>query len=243
MCKSEIRLLSLLWSMDRDVPATTWQLVEAILGRETAASYGPNKARHWCAKAIAHAERIGVIARLPVKAPSRVSRVRKYKRRVDKELLWRITEQGVRFRELKGRIDIQQPPCSDVFQKGGNEENSMAEKAKKCAKVCDKPCDKPCAKTEDKCAKVPVAEVVKKLPAWLAKAKKELEQLIERLNKIDEWIAKIISVCPGAISWTAVSRARGTKAEVRELRLLWKQREAMRAYKEALEARIADAEK
>lgn len=120
----------------------------------------------------------------------------------------------------------------------------MTDKTKKCDKPCDKKCEKPCDKPcEKKCAKAPVSEIVKKIPGWVARAKKELEQLIDRLNKIDEMLAKLISVCPGALSWAAVSRARGTKAEVREFRLLWRQREAMRAYKEALEDRIADAEK
>lgn len=108
------RILAMLRSMDQDVPVTTWQLVEAGLGSETALAYGPRKARHWCARALAKAERLGLICRLPVKAPSRVPKARKYRRRVDKELLWRITDDGLYRRWNTGHIDTSHPPCEGV---------------------------------------------------------------------------------------------------------------------------------
>lgn len=117
----------------------------------------------------------------------------------------------------------------------------MTTKKTTVAKKCDKPCDKPCPKAEDKCAKKvdlgKVAEAVKKAPQWLVRAEAELKQLIERLQKLDDMLEKIIGSL-GGLSWASVRKVRGTKDEIASVRLLMKQHDAMKAYKEILEKRI-----
>jgi len=114
-----------------------------------------------------------------------------------------------------------------------------------CKKAkCDKPCAKTCAveSKESKCdaRKVElgkVTDVIKKAPQWLVRAEAELKQLIERLQKLDDMLEKIIGSL-GDLSWASIRKVRGTRDELAFVRLLMKQHDAMKAYKEVLEKRI-----
>ena len=120
---------------------------------------------------------------------------------------------------------------------------------KPCTKKCEasKPCKAECPKKVD-AGKVneikdKVVNTAKKIPQWLARAKKELDQLIEKLNKLDAYLSKILEALGGQVTWDNVRRVRGTRDERTVVTLLMKQRQAMVAYKEALQARIEIAEK
>lgn len=122
-------------------------------------------------------------------------------------------------------------------------------KAKPCTKTCTKPCDKT-GKTDKVAKKVDIGQIkdkvtnaAGKIPQWISKAKKELEALIEKLNKLDAYLAKILEIFGGEVTWDNVRRVRGSKEERGFVTQLMKQRQAMAAYKEALEARIALGEK
>lgn len=117
----------------------------------------------------------------------------------------------------------------------------MATKAK--AKTCTKPCDKTAKKVNIDQIKDKVTNAAGKIPQWISKAKKELEALIEKLNKLDAYLAKILEIFGGNVTWDNVRRVRGSKEERSFVTQLMKQRQAMVAYKEALEARIALGEK
>jgi hypothetical protein len=126
---------------------------------------------------------------------------------------------------------------------------TKAPKAKPCTKKCE-PTDTCKAECPKEAKKVDVGEIkdkvvntAKKIPQWLARAKKELEALIEKLNKLDAYLAKILEAFGGQVTWDNVRRVRGTRDERTAVTLLMKQRQAMAAYKEALQARIDIAEK
>ena len=98
-------------------------------------------------------------------------------------------------------------------------------------------CDKPCAKEARKVDLGKVTEAIKKAPQWLVRAEAELKQLIERLQKLDAMLEKIIGSL-GNLSWASVRKVRGTKEEIASVRLLMQQHDAMLKYKEILEKRI-----
>jgi hypothetical protein len=76
-----------------------------------------------------------------------------------------------------------------------------------------------------------VTDAVKKIPAFLTRMKKELEKLISMIEKAEAMIA----------AWAGLSVL--TKEQKVQKRLLEKQVKAMKAYRDALQARVDNEEK
>jgi len=76
-----------------------------------------------------------------------------------------------------------------------------------------------------------VTDAVKKIPAFLKRMKKELEKLISMIEKAEAMIA----------AWSGLSVL--TKEQKVQKRLLEKQVKAMKAYRDALQARVDNEEK
>lgn len=114
----------LVLAMPPDSSVGTWFVIEALMGRDRAMSYGRKRARHSCEKAIGSAERCGYIRRLP-------SRVRssspwasgRFPRRVPKELAWTLTEDGIELRRILILAqDANQPRRTEGLDTTGAEE-------------------------------------------------------------------------------------------------------------------------
>lgn len=104
--------------------------------------------------------------------------------------------------------------------------------AKKAAhQCCGGCCDKPCAEKRGiKETVEKVKEIASKAPAFLVRMKRELEKLLDLIAKAE-----------AALNTLSVFTARDAKAKTKKA-LLQKQVKAMKAYADALRARIADAE-
>ena len=100
---------------------------------------------------------------------------------------------------------------------------------KKTTKKCSDACK--CQAAEADPRKIDlgkVTEAVKKVPQWLVRVQAELEQLIKRLQKLDEFIEKLKKL---------IDDKTATKDQKEEYKLLCRQRKAMVAYRDVLEKR------
>lgn len=75
-----------------------------------------------------------------------------------------------------------------------------------------------------------VAAVAVKIPAWFKRVQTELKKLIENLTKLDMMIDHLSAL---------VEAKTASKKDKDNLKMLMKQRKAMAAYKDALEARVS----
>jgi len=243
------------FSMEPGVAYGTWHLVCAAIGAGRAAEVGPDRARMLCRRAFRVAERSGLVRRLPTRMASSVpaSLSKKFEFKIDKELSWCLGEAGeellalgdprlamARFMNHGGTGGPNMASKTKNTNKTQKTEKKVEKKTQKkielepaCRHACDKTCEKTC-KEARAISKDKVVDTVRKLPQWIVRAEAELKQLIERLQKLDAFLEKLI----GGTTWDQARKARGTKDELRNVRLLMKQRQAMVAYRDALKARI-----
>lgn len=97
------------------------------------------------------------------------------------------------------------------------------------------PCAAPCEEARGvQEIKEKVVDTLKKVPAWFTRVQKELAQLVERLQKLQEFLDKLSKL---------IASKQATKDDKENFRLLSRQKRAMEAYKAALDARVAKFEK